>query len=53
MHDDIAVDRRSLGLSVAWGYAFGLLLFAFVITILMPEADGPSPWDPAGVRARA
>jgi uncharacterized membrane protein YbhN (UPF0104 family) len=40
--------RRSplLGLSVMWGYVFGLLLFAFVMTMLMPEAEGPSPWDP-------
>ncbi len=41
-------SRRSplLGLSVVWGYLFGFLLFAFVMTMLMPEADGPSPWDP-------
>ena len=36
-------SRRSqlLGLSVVWGYVFGVLLFTFVITMLMPEAEGP------------
>jgi len=39
-----------LGLSVAWGYVFALLLMAFVLTILVPDADGPSPWDPVAFR---
>lgn len=39
-----------LGLSVAWGYIFALLLMVFVLTILVPDADGPSPWDPVAFR---
>lgn len=39
-----------LGLSVAWGYIFGLLLMLFTLTMLMPDADGPSPWDPTAFR---
>lgn len=39
-----------LGLSVVWGYVCALLLVVFILTILMPEADGPSPWDPAAFR---
>ena len=44
--------RRSplLGLSVAWGYLFALLLFGFILTILMPDAAGPSPWDATAFR---
>ena len=40
-----------LGLSVFWGYAFAFLLIAFVLTILVPDSDGPSPWDPVAFRA--
>ena len=40
-----------LSLSVAWGYVFGFLLMAFVLLILVPEADGPSPWDAVAFRA--
>lgn len=40
-----------LSLSVAWGYIFGFLLMAFVLLILVPEADGPSPWDAVAFRA--
>jgi len=40
-----------LSLSVAWGYVFGFLLMAFVLLILVPAADGPSPWDPGAFRA--
>lgn len=39
-----------LGLSVAWGYVFGFLLMLFVFLILLPDADGPSPWDPVAFR---
>src|SRR5262249_61068569 len=35
-----------LGISVAWGYGFAILLIVFIFTILVPDADGPSPWDP-------
>jgi uncharacterized membrane protein YbhN (UPF0104 family) len=35
-----------LGLSVAWSYGFAVLLLAFIFLILVPDADGPSPWDP-------
>ena len=47
-------DRSStplLGLSVFWGYAFAILLIAFILTILVPDSDGPSPWDPVAFRA--
>ena len=40
-----------LSLSVAWGYVFGFLLMAFLLLILIPEADGPSPWDAIAFRA--
>lgn len=40
-----------LSLSVAWGYLFGFLLMAFVLLILVPEADGPSPWDAVAFQA--
>lgn len=48
----MADARRSplLGLSVAWGYAFAVLLFVFIMTILVPDADGPSPWDATAFR---
>lgn len=39
-----------LGVSVAWGYAFALLLIVLILTILVPDADGPSPWDPTAFR---
>ena len=34
-----------LGLSVVWSYVFAILLVAFIFLILVPDADGPSPWD--------
>lgn len=40
-----------LSLSVAWGYVFGFVLMAFVFLILVPESDGPSPWDAVAFRA--
>jgi hypothetical protein len=39
-----------LGISVAWGYGFAALLIAFILTILVPDADGPSPWDATAFR---
>jgi uncharacterized membrane protein YbhN (UPF0104 family) len=39
-----------LGISVAWGYGFALLLIVFILTILVPDADGPSPWDPVAFK---
>lgn len=39
-----------LGASVAWGYVFGFVLMLFVFLILVPDADGPSPWDPVAFR---
>jgi hypothetical protein len=36
---------------VVWGYLFGFLLMLFVFLILLPDADGPSPWDPVAFRA--
>jgi uncharacterized membrane protein YbhN (UPF0104 family) len=46
-----AADNGPLGLSVAWGYGFALLLIAVILTILVPDADGPSPWDPVAFRS--
>ncbi len=39
-----------LGVSVAWGYIFGFLLMIFLFVVLLPEAEGPSPWDPIAFR---
>ena len=41
----------SLTSSVGWGYVFGFLLMLFVLLILLPEADGPSPWDPVAFKS--
>ena len=46
-----AGGRRWLSLSVGWGYVFGFLLMAFVFLILLPDADGPSPWDAVAFRS--
>ncbi len=45
-----SATKGPLGLSVAWGYVFGFLLMLFVFLILLPDADGPSPWDPVAFR---
>jgi len=37
--------RRRLSVSVVWGYVFAILLLLFIFMILLPEAEGPSPWD--------
>jgi hypothetical protein len=42
--------HQYLGLSVAWGYVFAFVLMGFIFTILVPEPDGPSPWDPVAFR---
>jgi uncharacterized membrane protein YbhN (UPF0104 family) len=46
----ITAPPSPLGISVAWGYGFALLLIVFIFTILVPDADGPSPWDPVAFR---
>ena len=35
---------------MAWGYGFALLLIVFILTMLVPDVDGPSPWDPVAFR---
>jgi len=47
---DAAPGTTSLRGSVAWGYVFGFLLMLFVFLILLPDADGPSPWDAVAFR---
>jgi hypothetical protein len=44
------IPAGHLGVSVAWGYGFAFLLIIFIMTILVPDADGPSPWDPVAFR---
>jgi Lysylphosphatidylglycerol synthase TM region len=44
------IPAGPLGVSVAWGYGFAILLIIFIFTILVPDADGPSPWDPVAFR---
>lgn len=46
-----AATPHHLGLSVVWGYAFAALLIVFILMILVPDADGPSPWDPVAFRS--
>ncbi len=48
--DRTVIPPGLLGLSVAWGYGFAVLLIFFIMTILVPDADGPSPWDPVAFR---
>lgn len=43
-------DQR-LGLSVVWSYLFAVLLMLFIFLILVPDADGPSPWDAESFRS--
>jgi len=46
MHNMVVSDRRGpLAVSVAWGYALAFILMLFILLILLPEAEGPSPWD--------
>ena len=44
------IPAGHLGISVAWGYGLAILLIIFIMTILVPDADGPSPWDPVAFR---
>jgi hypothetical protein len=44
-------DRSYVGVSVAWSYVFAVLLMVFIFTILVPDADGPSPWDGQAFRS--
>ncbi|MGH9383108.1 MAG: lysylphosphatidylglycerol synthase domain-containing protein [Vicinamibacterales bacterium] len=48
--DKTVIPPGPLGVSVAWGYGFAVLLIVFIMTILVPDADGPSPWDPVAFR---
>jgi hypothetical protein len=40
-----------LAISVAWGYALAFLLMAFLFLVLLPEPEGPSPWDARAFQA--
>lgn len=40
-----------LEVSVVWSYAFAILLMGFIFVILVPDADGPSPWDAEAFRS--
>jgi uncharacterized membrane protein YbhN (UPF0104 family) len=46
-----ASDRAYLGVSIVWSYIFAILLMVFIFTILVPDADGPSPWDGQAFRS--
>jgi uncharacterized membrane protein YbhN (UPF0104 family) len=37
--------RGSLSVSVGWGYLLSFVLMLFIFLILLPDAEGPSPWD--------
>jgi hypothetical protein len=37
--------RGPLSASVGWGYALAFLMMLFIFLILLPDAEGPSPWD--------
>ena len=41
----ISDGRGSLTASVGWGYILAILLMLFILMILLPKAEGPSPWD--------
>ena len=45
-----SMSEGPLAISVAWGYLFAILLIVFIMTILVPDAEGPSPWDPVAFR---
>lgn len=42
--------RRRLSVSVVWGYVFAIALILFIFMILIPDAEGPSPWDPVAFK---
>ena len=43
--------NERLGVSVVWSYVFAVLLMLFIFLILVPDADGPSPWDGEAFRS--
>ena len=43
--------RHHLGISVVWSYLFAGLLLLFIFVVLVPEAEGPSPWDGPAFRS--
>ena len=43
--------KERLGVSVVWSYVFAVLLMLFIFLILVPDADGPSPWDGEAFRS--
>lgn len=38
-------NRGALSASVGWGYILAFILMLFIFLILLPDAEGPSPWD--------
>ncbi len=48
---EVSEMSARLGFSVFWSYAFALLLLVFLFVILVPDADGPSPWDARAFRS--
>ncbi len=46
-----AAGNEWLVVSVVWSYVFALLLMLFIFLILVPDADGPSPWDGEAFRS--
>jgi uncharacterized membrane protein YbhN (UPF0104 family) len=42
--------RGSLSASVAWGYILAIVFMLFIFLILLPDAEGPSPWDAVAFR---
>jgi len=51
MVNRVSTGRAYLGVSIAWSYVFALLLMVFIFTILVPDANGPSPWDGEAFRS--
>ncbi len=45
-----ATDRRSSVFRWPGATGLRLLLIVFILTILVPDADGPSPWDATAFR---
>jgi hypothetical protein len=48
----IPSNNERLGVSVVWSYAFAVLLVLIIFLFLVPDADGPSPWDAEVFKAR-
>ena len=51
MMNRAAGGRAYLGVSIVWSYVFAILLMVFILTILVPVANGPSPWDGEAFRS--